>query len=89
MAYAVLHLCDAFPSCRHTFIYAATLIWSRLPHVVIHSGVKQSILYSREHTVREALQHVKMWNAAYLQSDDLQEAMRAVLAKDTANFTKN
>jgi enoyl-CoA hydratase/carnithine racemase len=51
--------------------------------------VKQSILYSREHTVREALQHVKMWNAAYLQSDDLQEAMRAVLAKDTANFTKN
>jgi hypothetical protein len=56
---------------------------------VIYSGVKQSILYSREHTVRESLQHVKMWNAPYLQSDDLQEAMRAVLAKDTANFTKN
>ena len=52
-------------------------------------GVKQSILYSREHTVKESMQHVKMWNSAYLQSDDLQEAMRAVLSKDQATFKKN
>jgi hypothetical protein len=54
-----------------------------------HSGTKQSILFSREHTVKESMQHVKMWNSAYLQGEDLQEAMRAVLSKDTPKFTKN
>jgi len=52
-------------------------------------GVKQSILFSREHTVKEGMQHVKMWNSAYLQSDDLMEAMRAVMSKDEATFHKN
>lgn len=52
-------------------------------------GVKQTILYSREHTVREGLQHVKMWNSAFLQGDDLQEAMQAVMAKQTPNYKKN
>lgn len=61
----------------------------RCKHTHTHSGAKQSILYSREHTVKESMQHVKMWNSAFLQSDDLQEAMRAVLSKDTANFKKN
>lgn len=54
-----------------------------------HRGVKQTILYSREHTVRESLQFVKMWNSAYLQSDDLMQAMGAVMAKKTPEFKKN
>lgn len=52
-------------------------------------GVKQTILYSREHTVREGLQHVKIWNSAFLQSDDLLEAMQAVMAKKTPAYKKN
>ena len=52
-------------------------------------GVKKSILYSREHTVREGLQHVKMWNSAYLQTEDLLEAMRAVMSKQTPDYKKN
>lgn len=51
--------------------------------------MKQTILYSREHTVRESLQFVKMWNSAYLQSEDLMEAMRAVMSKETPAFKKN
>jgi delta(3,5)-delta(2,4)-dienoyl-CoA isomerase len=57
--------------------------------ISLDSGTKQSILYSREHTVKESMQHVKMWNSAYLQGEDLQEAMRAVLSKDKPTFTKN
>ena len=56
---------------------------------VLHRGVKKSILYSREHTVREGLQHVKMWNSAYLQTEDLLEAMRAVMSKQTPDYKKN
>lgn len=52
-------------------------------------GVKRSILYSREHTVREGLQHVKMWNSAFLQTEDLLEAMRAVMSKQTPDYKKN
>jgi delta(3,5)-delta(2,4)-dienoyl-CoA isomerase len=55
----------------------------------LRSGTKQSILFSREHTVKESMQHVKMWNSAYLQGEDLQEAMRAVLSKEQPTFTKN
>ena len=57
--------------------------------IFLNRGVKQSILFSREHTVKEGMQHVKMWNSAYLQSDDLMEAMRAVMSKDEATFHKN
>lgn len=39
--------------------------------------------------MRESLQHVKMWNSAHLLGDDLQEAMRSVLSKTPAHFTKN
>lgn len=46
-------------------------------------------MYSREHTVREGLQHVKMWNSAFLQTEDLLEAMRAVMAKQTPDYKKN
>jgi len=30
-----------------------------------------------------------MWNSAYLQSDDLLEAMQAVMAKQTPSYKKN
>lgn len=40
-------------------------------------GCKQSILYSREHSVEDSLAHVALWNAGMLVSDDLQEAVAA------------
>lgn len=44
-------------------------------------GCKESILYSQAHTVEDSLQHVALWNAAMLMSDDLQEAVTAQRVK--------
>eukprot|EP01038_Epipyxis_sp_PR26KG_P016874 gene16874-23136_t len=52
-------------------------------------GVKKTILYSRDHTTQDSLQQVQLWNAAHLYSDDLIEATRAMLDKNTSpNFKK-
>jgi enoyl-CoA hydratase len=40
-------------------------------------GCKQSILYSREHSVEDSLAHVALWNAGMMVSEDLQEAVAA------------
>mmetsp|Transcript_32905 Transcript_32905/g.55464 ORF Transcript_32905/g.55464 Transcript_32905/m.55464 type:complete len:432 (+) Transcript_32905:61-1356(+) len=45
-------------------------------------GVKRVLLHKRDHTVTESLEQVKMWNTAYLLSDDLMEAMRAAMSKE-------
>ena len=52
-------------------------------------GTKRSLVYARDHTVQESLSQVKMWNSAFLQSEDLFEAMRAAMAKETATYPKN
>lgn len=44
-------------------------------------GIKQNLLYARDHTVAEGLEYVAGWNAAMLISDDLREAVGAWLAK--------
>ena len=54
-----------------------------------YRGVKKSLVYSRDHTVREGLQHVKMWNSAFLHGDDLMEAMRAAMSREKPAFKKN
>lgn len=40
-------------------------------------GCKQSILYSRDHSVEDSLAHVALWNAGMMMSEDLQEAVAA------------
>ena len=43
-------------------------------------GIKQNLLYARDHTVAEGLEYAAGWNAAMLISDDLREAVGAWLS---------
>lgn len=49
-------------------------------------GIKKTLLFSRDHAVEESLQQVKLWNAAYFLSDDLNEAFRAAMSKEKPSF---
>ena len=49
-------------------------------------GCKQTILYSRDHTVAEGLEHVALWNAGAVMSEDLLEAVRAQQEKRKPRF---
>ena len=51
------------------------------------SGIKETLLYSRDHTVSESLNQVATWNSAMLLSQDLEEAMMAQLQNRTPNFS--
>lgn len=51
-------------------------------------GIKKTILYSRDHTVDDSLNQVKLWNAAHLYSDDLKAAMKAIFEKSKPKFEK-
>lgn len=51
-------------------------------------GTKMSLNYSRDHSVQEGLDHVRLMNAAFLQSPDLAAAMIAMLKKKPASFAK-
>jgi len=51
-------------------------------------GTKASLNYSRDHTVQEGLDHIKLWNTLHLQSEDLPVAVKATLAKKPAQFSK-
>lgn len=48
--------------------------------------MKKTALYARDHTVHESLAQVKALNAAILFSEDLAEAMRAVMVKRKSEF---
>lgn len=51
------------------------------------SGTKAMLNYSRDHSVRESLEHVAMFNAAALQSQDVMKAMQATTARQTPIFS--
>ena len=43
-------------------------------------------LYTRDHSTDDALLQVAQWNASSLYSDDLREATRAAVARETPRF---
>ena len=49
-------------------------------------GIKEMVVYSRDHTVADGLNYVATWNAAMLVSEDLTEAMTAAIEKRPARF---
>ena len=59
----------------------AAAIASKSPITI--RGVKQALVYARDHSVADSLEQVKLHNAAMLHSADLQEAFRAAMARDT------
>lgn len=48
---------------------------------LVLSGVKNTLNYARDHTVEESMKQVAVWNAAFIQSQDLVEAMSAFFEK--------
>jgi len=57
----------------------ATNIASKSPLVI--RGIKEMLLYKRDHSVRDSLDYMASYNAAMLLSDDLQESFMAYTAK--------
>jgi len=62
----------------------AKTISSNSPLVV--QSVKKVLNYAEEHDTKDALNHVAMWNAAFLESEDLVEAISGFLQKTTPVF---
>jgi enoyl-CoA hydratase len=50
-------------------------------------GTKQVLRACEDRTIEEGLDYVAVWNAAFLQSNDLLEAMAAFMEKRPGNFT--
>ena len=49
-------------------------------------GIKSTLLYTRDNSVKESLSQIKMHNSAFLYSSDLMEAMSATMMKKEPNF---
>jgi enoyl-CoA hydratase len=49
-------------------------------------GIKEMVVYSRDHSVADGLNYVATWNAALLMSQDLTEAVNAAALKRPAKF---
>ena len=78
---------DVFADAPATVEAAATLaaeIAANSPLAV--QGTKAVLNVSEERTVAEGLNYVATWNAGFLQSDDLVEAMSAFIAKRDPKF---
>ncbi len=57
----------------------ATMIAAKSPLVI--RGIKENLLYARDHTVDESLNYVATWNAGMLISKDLMESFQAFMQK--------
>ncbi len=62
----------------------ATAIAKNPPLVV--QGIKQVMSYGHDRRVADAMRHVALWNAAFLQSKDLAEALTAFLERREPRF---
>ena len=57
----------------------AQLIAAKSPVAIL--GTKRALLHARDHSVREGLEMLALWNAVHLHSDDVQRSMQAVMTK--------
>lgn len=64
----------------------ASNIASKSPVAV--QGTKISLVYSRDHSVSEGLQHVALWNSSMIQSEDLMKAVEGSMQKKQPKFSK-
>lgn len=78
---------DVFPD--HETLLDATMaiaseIASKSPMAVW--GTKQTMHYTRDHTVQDGLEFIANWNAAMFDTDDMAEAFKASIEKRPADF---
>ena len=64
----------------------AKSIASKSPVAV--AGSKHNLIYSRDHSVNDSLNHMAIWNGSMLQTNDLEECMRASFMKQMPTFSK-
>lgn len=78
---------DVYPSAQ-ALLDAARAMAARIAasSPVTVQGVKQVLNDSRGRTVEDGLRQVALWNSAFLQSDDLTEALSAALERRTPRF---
>lgn len=50
------------------------------------TGIKQVLNYGRDHSVADGLEYVAVWNAGMLQGDDMGEAVKAQMSRQSATF---
>ena len=75
---------DSAESLREGVAEIAATIAGKSPLSI--RGIKEMVVYSRDHSVADGLNHVATWNAAMLMSEDLTEAMTAAIQKRPAKF---
>ncbi len=49
-------------------------------------GIKENLLYARDHSVEDGLKYIQTWNAAFLLSNDLKESFTAFMQKKTPDY---
>ncbi|SAM08231.1 hypothetical protein [Absidia glauca] len=64
----------------------AALIASKSPVAVV--GTKHNLLYSRDHSVSEALAYTVTWSSAMLNTEDIPKSFAAFVNKKPATFSK-
>lgn len=62
----------------------AAEIASKAPMAVY--GCKRMVTYSRDHNTADSLDYVRIWNASFLQREEIAEAMQANAEKRPGNF---
>lgn len=50
------------------------------------TGVKQVLNYGRDHSVADGLEYVAVWNAGMLQGEDMKEAVKAQMTRQSATY---
>jgi enoyl-CoA hydratase len=79
-AVGLVNRCFETPAALATEVLTlARMIAAKSP--VCTRGIKEILLYSRDHTVAESLNYMTAWNASMLLSEDLLEAFAANLEK--------
>lgn len=83
-------LCGLQHPSREAMIAAAvdyaSLIASKSPVAV--AVTKRALIFARDHPVDQGLDHIALWNAAALQSDDLEKLARAGRGKTVPRFAR-
>ena len=72
--------------CFKKAVDIAQQIASKSPVAI--ATIKSSANYSRDHDVKEGLNHIKLLNMSQLQTDDTKLAVMASFAKQKAEFPK-